>query len=58
MGKGADRVTTDASGQARIETVVNEHGQRWTWQSWQDWMRAESWQEFMASRSVPPTGVI
>ena len=58
MGKGADRVTTDASGQARIETVVNEHGQRWTWQSWQDWMRAESWQELIASRSVPPTGVV
>ena len=58
MGKGADRVTADASGQRGIETVVNEHGQRWTWQSWQEWMRAESWQELMASRSAPPTGVV
>ena len=58
MGKGADRVTTAASGQRGIETVVNEHGQRWTWQSWQEWMRAESWQDLMASRSPPPTGVV
>ena len=58
MGKGADRVTADASGQRGIETVVNEHGQRWTWQSWQEWMRAESWQDLMASRSAPPTGVV
>lgn len=58
MGKGADRVAEDPSGQARIETVVNEHGQRWTYRSWQEWMRAESWQELMANRSMPPTGTV
>ena len=58
MGRGHDRVQQDASGQSRIETVVNEHGQRWTYQSWQEWMRAESWQELMAHHSPAPTGVV
>ncbi len=58
MGKGADRVTTDPSGQARVETVVNEHGQRWTYQAWQEWLRAESWPELVASHSRPPTGAV
>lgn len=58
MGRGADQVLTDDSGQARIETVVNEHGQRWTYQSWQEWMRCDSWQELMASHSLPPTGAV
>ncbi len=58
MGKGADRVLLDPSGQARVETVVNEHGQRWTYQSWQEWMRAESWADLVASHSMPPTGTL
>jgi len=58
MGKGLDTVTTDPSGQSRIETVVNEHGQRWTYQSWQDWMQADSWQELIANHSQPPTGSV
>ena len=58
MGKGADRVLADRSGQARVETVVNEHGQRWTYQSWQEWMRAESWRELIAGHSMPPTGAV
>jgi 3-phenylpropionate/trans-cinnamate dioxygenase alpha subunit len=58
MGRGLDRVQTDPSGQSRIETVVNEHGQRWTYQSWQEWMQAESWQELMANHSSPPSGVV
>ena len=56
MGKGLDRAEADASGQSRIETVVNEHGQRWTYQSWQDWMLADSWQELIANHSQPPSG--
>ena len=58
MGKGLDTVAVDPSGQSRIETVVNEHGQRWTYQSWQDWMLADSWQELMANHSLPPTGSV
>ncbi|MEZ5557037.1 MAG: SRPBCC family protein [Pseudomonadales bacterium] len=58
MGRGLDRVTSDPSGQSRIETVVNEHGQRWTYQSWQEWMQAESWQELIANHSPAPTGSV
>ena len=58
MGRGHDRVSHDPSGQNCIETVVNEHGQRWTYQSWQEWMRADSWQELMANHSMPPAGVV
>jgi 3-phenylpropionate/trans-cinnamate dioxygenase alpha subunit len=56
MGLGQDEVAVDPSGQSRIETVVNEHGQRWTYRSWQEWMNAASWQELMATHSQPPTG--
>lgn len=58
MGIGADRVRHDPSGQSGIETVVNEHGQRWTYQSWQDWMSAANWQELMAKHAMPPTGIV
>jgi phenylpropionate dioxygenase-like ring-hydroxylating dioxygenase large terminal subunit len=58
MRLGKDQVLTDPSGQSRIETVVNEHGQRWTYQSWQEWMLAESWQELMANHSMPPQGTV
>jgi hypothetical protein len=37
---------------------VNEHGQRWTYQSWQEWMQAESWHELMAHHSPAPTGAV
>ncbi|HTO56985.1 MAG TPA: Rieske 2Fe-2S domain-containing protein [Pseudomonadales bacterium] len=58
MGRGHDRVQHDPSGQSCIETVVNEHGQRWTYQSWQEWMQADSWQELMANHSLPPAEVV
>ena len=56
MGKGQDVVLQDPSGQSCIETVVNEHGQRWTYQSWQDWMQADSWPDLIARHTQPPTG--
>lgn len=58
MGRGLDSVTADPSGQNRIETVVNEHGQRWTYQSWQEWMQADSWPALMANHSLPPEGTV
>ena len=58
MGRGHDRVTHDPSGQSAIETVVNEHGQRWTYQAWQEWMQSESWQELIANHSMPPAEVV
>jgi 3-phenylpropionate/trans-cinnamate dioxygenase alpha subunit len=58
MGQGHDLVREDPSGQSCIETVVNEHGQRWTYQSWQEWMQAESWEELIANHSPAPKGVV
>ena len=58
MGLGADTVTHDPSGQSRIDTVVNEHAQRWTYRNWQEWMRAESWQELAATHSAAPEGSV
>jgi phenylpropionate dioxygenase-like ring-hydroxylating dioxygenase large terminal subunit len=57
MGLGHDRVTRDG-GQACIETVVNEHGQRWTYQAWCDWMMAKDWQTLKANHAAPPTDVV
>jgi len=56
MGKGQDEVFEDPSGQHCINTVVNEHGQRWTYQAWQEWMQANSWAELRANHSLPPRG--
>ena len=58
MGNKADQVSQDPSGQSCIETVINEHAQRWTYQSWQDWMAAENWPELIANHSQPPTGEV
>ncbi|MGE0625541.1 MAG: Rieske 2Fe-2S domain-containing protein [Pseudomonadales bacterium] len=58
MGQGQDEVLTDPSGQSRIETVVNEHGQRWTYRCWQEWMQADSWATLRATHSAPPTGKV
>ena len=58
MGKGRDHVARDESGQWGIQTVVNEHGQRWTYRSWQEWMNAADWQELTANHSVPPAGTV
>jgi phenylpropionate dioxygenase-like ring-hydroxylating dioxygenase large terminal subunit len=58
MGLHQDRVMNDPSGQSRIETVVNEHGQRWTYKSWQEWMTAANWHDLIANHSTPPTGEV
>ncbi|MDA1074756.1 MAG: Rieske 2Fe-2S domain-containing protein [Proteobacteria bacterium] len=58
MGHGQDTVVGDPSGQNSIETVVNEHGQRWTYQSWQDWMTADDWPSLIANHTPAPTGVV
>jgi hypothetical protein len=58
MGRGLDAVQDDPSGQSRIETVVNEHGQRWHYQSWQEWMHADSWQELIDNHSPAPQGTV
>ncbi len=54
MGAGHDTVSTDG-GQAHIETKVNEHGQRWTYRCWADWMSAADWPALRADHAAPPT---
>ena len=58
MGIGHDKVTSDPSGQSSINTVINEHAQRWTYRSWQEWMNADSWDDLIKNHSRAPTGVI
>jgi hypothetical protein len=56
MGLGLDQVTEDPSGQRYIDTCINEHGQRWTYQAWTEWMTARDWAELKATHSPAPTG--
>lgn len=56
MGLGRDQVSTHPEGQRFVETQVNEHGQRWLYRAWVDWMCAESWTELKASRTPAPQG--
>ena len=58
MGLGHDQVTTDAAGQRFIDTCINEHGQRWLYRAWTEWMAARDWAELIAHHSAPPTGVV
>ncbi|MBL4868926.1 MAG: hypothetical protein JKY67_21380 [Pseudomonadales bacterium] len=58
MGMGLDEVYVDESGQSCIETVVNEHAQRWLYQSWSEWMQADNWGELINGHSPEPRGKI
>jgi phenylpropionate dioxygenase-like ring-hydroxylating dioxygenase large terminal subunit len=58
MGLGHGE-TADAGGGARyVEGMVSEHGQRWLYRAWTEWMAARDWTELKANQSPPPTGVI
>ncbi len=56
MGLGHDEVTTEPNGERYIDTCVNEHGQRWLYRSWTEWMAARDWAELKAGHSSVPTG--
>ncbi len=56
MGLGQDEVSVGAAGERFIDTCVNEHGQRWFYRGWRDWMAATSWAELRASHAPLPTG--
>jgi len=58
MGLGKDEVYVDESGQSCIEGPVSEHGQRWLYQSWQEWMMADSWDDLISNHSPEPRGEI
>ncbi len=58
MGLGHDEVRTNARGEHYIEGLISEHGQRWTYRAWTEWMAARDWAELKANHALPPTGTI
>jgi hypothetical protein len=55
MGLGHDTVSEE-HGQRFIESPISEHGQRWTYRAWTDWMAADNWADLKANHALPPTG--
>jgi len=41
-----------------VEGLISEHGQRWFYRGWRDWMAARDWAELAANHAPPPQGVI
>jgi phenylpropionate dioxygenase-like ring-hydroxylating dioxygenase large terminal subunit len=58
MGLDRDRVVAGDQGEHYIETCVSEHGQRWLYRAWTEWMAARDWAELKANHTPPPTGVV
>jgi len=58
MGLGQDSITGGPNGEHFVETCVNEHGQRWFYRGWTEWMAAADWAELKARHSRPPEGRI
>ena len=58
MGLGRDEAVEGPGGQVAIDTCINEHGQRWLYQSWTEWLAAKDWAELNATRSAPPKGTV
>jgi len=48
MGLGRGRVVKE-HGLARIEGLTSEHGQRWTYHAWAQWMKGTSWEALRAA---------
>ena len=58
MGLGHDVIASDTNGQQAIETCVNEHGQRWTYRAWTEWMTAPDWEYLKKNHSAVVDGTI
>lgn len=58
MGLGRDRVAEGPGGEHYLEGYISEHGQRWLYRAWTEWMSANSWSELAANHSLPPTGAL
>jgi len=56
MGLGHDEVVANDRGEHYIETCINEHGQRWFYRGWTEWMAATSWKDLEANHSPLPQG--
>jgi len=58
MGLGQDQMTHHVSGQASIDSVVSEHGQRWTYENWQAWLQSGSWDELKILKPAIPQDAV
>jgi hypothetical protein len=58
MGLGQDQVIGGDGGEHYVETCINEHGQRWFYRGWTEWMAARSWAELKANHSRVPEGAL
>ena len=58
MGIGHDQVLTNDGGEHYIEGLISEHGQRWLYRAWTEWMAARDWAELKANHSLPQTGIV
>lgn len=58
MGLGHGEVVVGDGGEHYVEGWVSEHGQRWLYRAWAEWMAARDWAELKASHSLLPEGVI
>jgi len=57
MGVGRGKIEVAENGQRRVETCINEHGQRWLYRAWTEWMTADNWAELKA-RTPAAEGVV
>ena len=59
MGLGLDEARPAGAGAGTyVEGVIGEHGQRWLYRAWTDWMTARDWAELKASHATPPVGPV
>jgi phenylpropionate dioxygenase-like ring-hydroxylating dioxygenase large terminal subunit len=57
LGHGEAAPVGDKDGRY-VEGLISEHGQRWFYRGWRDWMAARDWAELAANHAPPPQGVI
>jgi len=58
MGLGQDQATAGDDGEHYIESCIGEHGQRWLYRAWTEWIAARDWAELKANHTPPPTGLV
>ncbi len=58
MGLGHDEAIATNEGEHYIEGLIGEHGQRWLYRAWTEWVAARDWAELKASHSLPPVGAV
>jgi phenylpropionate dioxygenase-like ring-hydroxylating dioxygenase large terminal subunit len=58
MGLGHDQAVASGEGGSVIEGLIGEHGQRWLYRAWTEWMAAGDWAELKANHAPPPIGAV